>query len=115
MSCAFPFSANTKSVCGTFSAKSDYNRGLSCPPPVVIPCEDRGAPDGRCYDENLSIAYNPDASKKFTVTSTLFDENGPISDEDGYAIRDEDGNIVYAGDCTPIRDEESEVILTKST
>jgi hypothetical protein len=87
MSCGYYNSPNTESVCGEFETPTNADAGVCHPYRLKISCEAPVIPDAACGDTEFTVAYDPDATPKWRITSRTFDENcDPILDEDGNPI-----------------------------
>jgi len=79
---------NTQIVCGTFEEPVHPDQGQCSPYRVKLTCEVVELPVPSCNDTSFVMRYDHNATPKFSVLSTLRDENcNPILDEGGHPIQ----------------------------
>ena len=78
---------NTALVCGAFEEPVNPDQGQCHSLRVKLDCEAPELPTASCGDSDFTISYDPDATKKFTVTAILRDQNcQPVLDDGGNTI-----------------------------
>ena len=78
---------NTASICGDFDEATNPDLGQAHPYRVKIDCEVPTLPVAKCGDDSFTVTYDPDATKRFSISAILYDENcDPVLDESGQPI-----------------------------